>query len=179
MNKPVKLWCVSSATFTSSFISSGQQQQQKKPGTIFSVLRRPGTKPLSDWQTNVKNCNLFTLFSLLSHGCIPGIAETGCQNPVPARPVGKWQNSVLARSVARFWACPVVPLSRDNEGTYFPLSQKVALSRPVVQVCTLIWSQMLCWDHDAVNFTFPSSSIILTYIYVSARIPLRIVWNVS
>ncbi len=37
----------------------------------------------------------------------------------------------LSRPVARFWACPVVPLSRDNEGTSVPLSRKVALSRPV------------------------------------------------
>ena len=33
--------------------------------------------------------------------------------------------------VARFWVCPVVPLSRDNEETSVPVSQKVALSRPV------------------------------------------------
>ena len=33
--------------------------------------------------------------------------------------------------MVRFLACPVVPLSRDNEGTSVPLSRKVALSRPV------------------------------------------------
>jgi hypothetical protein len=33
--------------------------------------------------------------------------------------------------VARFRACPVVPLSRENEETFVLLSRKVALSRPV------------------------------------------------
>jgi hypothetical protein len=33
--------------------------------------------------------------------------------------------------VAKFWACPVVPLSRDKEEISVPLSRKVALSRPV------------------------------------------------
>ena len=44
---------------------------------------------------------------------------TVSKNPGPSRPV------------ARFWACPVVPLSRDKEGISVPLSRKVALSRPV------------------------------------------------
>ena len=38
---------------------------------------------------------------------------------------------VPSRPLARFLACPIVPLSRDNEGTSVPLSRKVALSRPV------------------------------------------------
>ena len=42
---------------------------------------------------------------------------TGC--PCPFRPM------------ARFQACSIVPLSRDNEGTSVPLSWKVALSRPI------------------------------------------------
>ena len=38
---------------------------------------------------------------------------------------------ILSRPVARFSACPVVPLSRDKEGISVPLSRQVALSRPV------------------------------------------------
>ena len=50
---------------------------------------------------------------------------------VPARPVPNFGCPGPSRPLARFLACPVVPLSRDNEGTSVPLSQKVALSRPV------------------------------------------------
>ena len=74
----------------------------------------------------------------LSRDC-PGRDGTGFQNPIPARSVAKYQNpsQVLtgcpgpSRPAVRFWACPVVPLSRDNEGISVPLSWKVALSRPV------------------------------------------------
>ena len=54
--------------------------------------------------------------------CVPGRPGTGqpVKNPVPSR--GK----ILSLS-----RCPVVPLSRDNEGSSVLLSQKVALSRPV------------------------------------------------
>ena len=48
---------------------------------------------------------------------------------------------------ARFLACPVVPLSRDNEGTSVPLSQKVALSVPLE---TLEYSQTW-WVCHTVN----------------------------
>ena len=67
------------------------------------------------------NCNICTLFSLLTRGC-PRIIrdETGCL--VPACSMAKYQNAVyskvsLLRSVARFLACPILPLSRDKEGT--------------------------------------------------------------
>ena len=50
---------------------------------------------------------------------------------VPARPVPNFSCPGPSRPLARFLACPVVPLSRDNEGTSVPLSQKVAMSRPV------------------------------------------------
>ena len=50
---------------------------------------------------------------------------------VPARPVPNFGCPVSSRPLARFLACLVVPLSRENEGTSVPLSQKVALSRPV------------------------------------------------
>ena len=49
--------------------------------------------------------------------CVPSWILTGC--PGPSRPL------------ARFLACPVVPLSRDNERTFVPLPRKVALSRPI------------------------------------------------
>ena len=50
---------------------------------------------------------------------IPGRDGTVSKNPGPSHPV------------ARFWACPVVPLSWDNEETSVPLSRKVVLSQPV------------------------------------------------
>ena len=56
-------------------------------------------------------------FSALSRFLLCLVPDFGC--PSPARPL------------ARFLACPVVPLSRDNDGTSVHLSQKVALSRPV------------------------------------------------
>ena len=61
--------------------------------------------------------NVFSLNSVPRD--VPGRDGTSCQNPVPSRPV------------AKFWACPVVPLSRDKEEISVPLSRKVALSRPV------------------------------------------------
>ena len=48
-----------------------------------------------------------------------------------SRPVPDFGCPGPSRPLARFLACPVVPLSRDNDGTSFPLSRKVALSRPV------------------------------------------------
>ena len=46
--------------------------------------------------------------------CIPSLILIGC--PGSTHPMG------------RFWACTVVPLSRDNEETSVPFSWKVALS---------------------------------------------------
>ena len=50
---------------------------------------------------------------------------------VPARPVPNFGCPGPSCPLARFLACPVVPLSRDNEGTSVLLSRKVALFRPV------------------------------------------------
>ena len=50
---------------------------------------------------------------------------------VPAWPVPDFGCPGPSRPLARFLACPVVPLSRDNDETSVPLSRKVALSRPV------------------------------------------------
>ena len=49
---------------------------------------------------------------------------------VPARPVPDFGCPDPSRPLARFLACPVVPLSRDNDGTSVPLSRKVSLSCP-------------------------------------------------
>ena len=48
--------------------------------------------------------------------------KNGKKNLVPACPVEKCQNPIPARSMARFWGCPIVPLSQDNEETSVPLS---------------------------------------------------------
>ena len=50
---------------------------------------------------------------------------------VPARPVPDFGCPDPSRPLAKFLACPVVPSSRDNDGTSVPLSRKVSLSRPV------------------------------------------------
>ena len=47
------------------------------------------------------------------------------------RPVPDFGCPGPSRPLARFLACPVVRLSRDNDETSVPLSRKVALSRPV------------------------------------------------
>ena len=83
------------------------------------------------WNSRLKNKNLekfwgkiwwlkfLQIFLVLVPFCPAGRDGTGCQNPGPSRPV------------ARFWACPVVPLSWYNEESFVPLSRKVVLSRPV------------------------------------------------
>ena len=50
---------------------------------------------------------------------------------IPARPIPNFGYSGPNHPLARFLACPDVPLSQDNEGTTVPLSRKVALSRTV------------------------------------------------
>ena len=60
-----------------------------------------------------------------------GFWQKSSDCPVP-RPVQMLTGcSSPSCPMSRFWACPVVPLSGDNDGTSVPLSQKVALSRPV------------------------------------------------
>ena len=83
-----------------------------------------------------KNCDFFTLFSLLSC-CCPGIfrAGTGCQNASLARPVEKCQNPIRARSLSRIWVCPIVPLSRDNEWTSVPLSLCPGTMKKLLSLC--------------------------------------------
>ena len=56
-------------------------------------------------------------------------------HPCPARPVPDFGCPDPSRPLARFLACLIVPLSQDNDGTFVPLSQKVALSRPVGNTC--------------------------------------------
>ena len=60
---------------------------------------------------------------------------TGCGGPDVRGPYAFRTKCVAAkipsRPVAKFWACPVVPLSRDKEEISVSLSRKVTLSRPV------------------------------------------------
>ena len=77
-------------------------------------------KICSETGNHSKKFHFINVFSFVSvPRDVPGRDGTSCQNPVPSRPV------------AKFWACPVVPLSRDKEEISVPLSRKVALSRPV------------------------------------------------
>ena len=55
----------------------------------------------------------------------PGIWQLNSDYPVPCC-VPEF-GCLFSR---KFWACLVVPLSQDNEGTYVFLSRKVALSHP-------------------------------------------------
>ena len=59
--------------------------------------------------------------------------QDSCQNLVPSRVPSQILTGCPgpSRPSARFWACLVVLLSQDNEGTSVPLSRKVSLSRPV------------------------------------------------
>jgi hypothetical protein len=75
---------------------------------------------------------------------------------VPARPGP-------SRPLARFLACPVVPLFWDNEGTSVPLSQKVALSRsvgnPSIDRCSL-QKEFWTFHEEIVKFvTFNNPSL--------------------
>ena len=80
---------------------------------------------------------------------LPGFWQKNSDCPVPRS--GFWQalpaRPLPSSPVARFWACPVVPLSRDNEGTSVPLSRKIALSRPVGKAS---------WHHPFVTNNYPS-----------------------
>ena len=55
-------------------------------------------------------------------------------------------------------ACPVVPLSQDNKGTSVPLSQKIALSRPVGNP-----SLDLCYGK--LLFIFQIEKIVLFFLF--------------
>ena len=75
-------------------------------------------KRCSETENHRKNSILLMFFlSFLSRGTSRD--GTGQAVKIPSRPM------------AKFWACPVVPLSRDKEEISVPLSRKVALSRPV------------------------------------------------
>ena len=77
-------------------------------------------KRCSETGNHRKKFHFINVFSFVSvPRDVPGRDGTSCQNPVPSRPV------------AKFWACPVVPLSRDKEEIAVPFSRKVALSRSV------------------------------------------------
>ena len=71
------------------------------------------------WNSRLKS-DLFTTIIIQNRKlfCPAGRPGTGQAVKIPSRPV------------ERFWACPVVPLSRDKKVLPVPLSRKVSLSRP-------------------------------------------------
>ena len=74
----------------------------------------------------------------------------------------KWIKNALPTSVqplVRFWACPIVPLSRDNEWTSVPLFQKVALS------CS-IWNSSSNWS-ESVEKKFLSNCLCTSSVLAS------------
>ena len=129
---------------------SRDKGRSKCPGTNSSVPGRPGTKWIKNFQKNDQISCFWTSFSWFrtSFSCFrttfsvlehhfPVLERPFLLCPVLSR-VPSRILAVLARLVpnfgypgpscplARFLACPVVPLSQDNEGTSDPLSQKVA-----------------------------------------------------
>ena len=58
-------------------------------------------------------------------------SNVGFPRAVPARPIPNFGCSSPSHPFARFLACPVVPLSGDNEGTSVPMTRKVTMSHPV------------------------------------------------
>ena len=88
-------------------------------------MGRDGSKrSIKGWEVGQDNHYLFpiisyfrTSFSALSHFVLFHIPDFGCLGP--------------SRPLARFLGCPVVPLSRDNEGTSVPLSGKVHCPVPL------------------------------------------------
>ena len=97
------------------------------PGTNSSFLGRPGTKWIKNFQKNDQISSFWT--SALSRFVPRPVPDFCC--PVPSRPEFWLSRPIPSHPLTRFLACPVVPLSRDNERTSVPLSRKVALSRPV------------------------------------------------
>ena len=100
--------------------------QESKVSKYVNKKQRNYNSSIFDLQTRVsKGRDCFrtsfscfrTSFSALSCFVPRPVPDFGC--PGPSRPF------------ARFLACPVVPLSRDNDGISVPLSRKVSLSRPV------------------------------------------------
>ena len=88
----------------------GQTPLTRLPGTIWLAKKS-------------KNSNFFFSIFLLAPK-----DGTGRKNPALARPVARCQNAISAS--ARFWACPVVPLSRDMKRllSLCPMDKKI-LSR--------------------------------------------------
>ena len=95
-----------------------QEQQEKSCNKLFCPRTKKNVKKVKKVK-NVKKCQImsknvkkiiFTLFSLLSHGC-PGIFRDGtdCRDSGLAHPIARYQNLVPDRSVSRFCACPVIP----------------------------------------------------------------------
>jgi hypothetical protein len=77
---------------------------------------RPVPRPIPDFDRKIVSVPSHIPYRILTD--CPGPSRPVPSRPVPSRPV-PWQDF------------NVVLLSRDNEGTYVPLSRKVALSRPV------------------------------------------------
>ena len=102
-----------------------------------------------------------------------GTSRDGTEQPVkiPSRPVPNFGCPGPSRPFARFLACPVVPLSRDNDGTSVPLSRKVSLSRPVGNASWIWTKARFDWTH--VRFNGMSNRLLCPISFASKM------WNWS
>ena len=116
----------------------------------FSVKIRDGTIAIFFlWFSfyNIFSC-FRTSFSAVSRFVPRPVPDFGC--PGPSRPVPGFGCPGPSRPLSRFWACPVVPLSRDNKGTSVPLSlcpgtKKFWLSRcPEKLSCPVPLETLIC-----------------------------------
>ena len=85
--------------------------------------------------------NVFSYGGNIQSWLLQLLDGTGCENPIPACPVTRFQNPGLSlshcpivpeqrRDLVPLSHCPVVPLSWDNEGTSVPLSRRTRKFRP-------------------------------------------------
>jgi hypothetical protein len=151
----------------------------KNPRTNFSVPGRPGPKkivsfysffPSVPWSS--RDIPGWDRLSKSRPG--PSLGKIAKPCPVPRPSLDFDWLSRPSRPVARFWACPVVPLSRDNKGSSVPLSQKVALSRPVgnPNINPLIKSLLATTVPSTGGLKWKSLLICDTFTLVSNRKPL-------
>ena len=148
---------------------------------IFSCLVVPLSR--NKGRSKKKDCfeNLyffFGFFLLLSHVLSHGGIEqdrTCWQYPagnIPSKPiqahlVARCQNPVPAHPMARFWTCPVVPLTWDDQGNSVPLSCGTRKSHPVgnaswksyvVLPCAYLVSETRKWNQMVLTLVFVDSS---------------------
>ena len=143
---------------------------------IFSCLVVPlsRNKGRSKKKIVLKICTFFlTFFYFCPMSCpMAGLNKTGHAGNIPSKPiqahlVARCQNPVPAHPMARFWTCPVVPLTWDDQGNSVPLSCGTRKSHPVgnaswksyvVLPCAYLVSETRKWNQMVLTLVFVDSS---------------------